>query len=237
MRVAVGSLARSPGATTWALACATVWPTGAAVLAEADGDGGVLAARLGLSLHPDAPTLVSLLAAGRHAESSSLDLLRHAQTSGGVRVVCGPSGAVAARAAVSRLADRAEAFGVDAPVDLVLDVGRLRPDSSGCRLAEACDVRVVVVRPELEELEPLLAGADTLGAWGPLMVVVRGSGPYGSGEIGNALADRATVWSMPEDAAGVRLLLGQRRGRFDRCALGRAASAWVASIRVGERVV
>ena len=66
MRVAFGSLARSPGATTALLAAAAVWPTSDVTVVEADADGGVLAARFGLSLHPDAPTLMSLLAATRH---------------------------------------------------------------------------------------------------------------------------------------------------------------------------
>ena len=88
MRVAFGSLARAPGATTTLLAAAAVWPGLELVVVEADADGGVLAARFGLSLHPEAPTVMSLLAATRHDVTPDA-LTGHAQRP----IVNGPSGA------------------------------------------------------------------------------------------------------------------------------------------------
>ena len=99
VKVAFGSLARAPGATTTLLAAAAVWPGPELVVVEADADGGVLAARFGLSLHPEAPTLMSLLAATRHDVTPDA-LTGHAQRlPGGIPVVCGPSTAEVAAAA------------------------------------------------------------------------------------------------------------------------------------------
>jgi MinD-like ATPase involved in chromosome partitioning or flagellar assembly len=52
--VALASNRGSPGCTTTALALATAWPParGAPLLVEADPDGGVLAARIGLGIKP-----------------------------------------------------------------------------------------------------------------------------------------------------------------------------------------
>ena len=172
MRVAFGSLARAPGATTTLLAAAAVWPRPELVV-EADADGGVLAARFGLSLHSEAPTLMSLLAATRHDVTPDA-LTGHAQgLPGGVPVVCGPSTADVAAAAAGQLANRLDALTADTEADVLVDVGRLRPSSPAWRLAGPCDVRVVAVRPVLEELEPLLGRLDALVALGPLVITVR----------------------------------------------------------------
>jgi hypothetical protein len=237
VRVAFGSLARSPGATTTLLAAAAVWPTAEMVVVEADSDGGVLAARFGLSLHPEAPTLMSLLAATRHDPAAGVLDARAQRLPGGLPVVCAPSIAEIAALAVAQLADR---FGVltSSPAgDVLVDVGRLRPSSAAWRLASSCDVLVVVMRPVVEELEPLLGRLDSLTGLRPVLVALRGTGPYGAAEVIDAVGARAGVCSLPEDGRGVAVMYGHRAGRLDRTALVRSARRLVDAVaRPGERV-
>jgi hypothetical protein len=232
--VAFGSLARAPGATTTLLAAAAVWPGLELVVVEADADGGVLAARFGLSLHAEAPTLMSLLAATRHDVTPDA-LTGHAlRLPGGIPVVCGPSTAEVA-AAAAQLADRLDALTAEA--DVLVDIGRLRPSSPAWRLAGACDVRVVVVRPVLEELEPLLGRLDALAALGPLVIAVRGAGPYGPADVTDAVGGRAEVGPVAEDGRGVAVMYGRRSGRLDRTMLVRSARSLAANLQRAREVV
>ena len=226
----MGSLARSPGATTWALACASAGSARRMLLVEADADGGVLAARLGLSLHAQAPTLVSWLASVRNGPDASTEVDDHVQGAPcGARVVCGPPLAELAAAAAARLVTGLDLLPV-ASRDVVVDVGRLRPESSAWRIAAGCDVRMVVARPVLEELEPLLAGFDHLAALGLFVVVLRGRGAYTVEEISTAFAGQAVVWASPEDPTGVAVLAGQRRGVAAKTAIVRSAGALLNSL-------
>jgi hypothetical protein len=235
--VAFGSLARAPGATTALLGAAAVWPTSDVTVVEADADGGVLAARFGLSLHPEAPTLMSLLAATRHDATAGVVPLHAQRLPGGLPVVCGPSIAEAATPAAAQLADRFEALTSSSTGDVLVDVGRVRPSSAAWRLASSCEVLVVVVRPVVEELEPLLGRLDSLSAGRPVVVAVRGSGPYGAADVAEAVVGRAGVCSLPEDGRGVAVLYGHRAGRLDRTVIVRSARRLVhAVVGVGERV-
>jgi hypothetical protein len=235
--VAFGSLARSPGATTALLAAAAVWPTADVTVVEADADGGVLAARFGLSLHPEAPTLMSLLAATRHDTTAGV-VAEHAQRlPGGLPVVCAPSIPEAASPAAAQLADRFEALTSLATCDVLLDVGRVRPSSAAWRLASSCEALVVVVRPVVEELEPLLGRLESLSVGRRLAVAVRGAGPYGTADVAEAVVGRAEVCSLPEDGRGVAVMYGHRAGKLDRTAIVRSARRLAeAVVRSGERV-
>jgi hypothetical protein len=235
--VAFGSLGRSPGATTALLAAAGVWPTSDVTVVEADADGGVLAARFGLSLHPEAPTLMSLLAATRHDATAGVVALHAQRLPGGLPVVCAPSIPEVATPAAAQLADRFEALSSPATGDVLVDVGRVRPSSPAWRLASSCDALVLVVRPVVEELEPLLGRLDNLSVGRRLVVAVRGAGPYGAADVAEAVVGRAGVCSLPEDGRGVAVLYGHRAGRLDRTAIVRSARRLVhAAVGVGERV-
>jgi hypothetical protein len=235
--VAFGSLARSPGATTTLLAAAAVWPTPDLTVVEADADGGVLAARFGLSLHPEAPTLMSLLAATRHDATVGEAALHAQRLPGGLPVVCGPSTPDVATLAAGQLAERFEALTSPATGDVMVDVGRVRPSSPAWRLASSCEALVVVVRPVVEELEPLLGRLDNLSVGTRVVVAVRGAGPYGAADVAEAVIGRADVCSLPEDGRGVAVLYGHRAGRLDRTAIVRCGRRLVdAVVRVGERV-
>ena len=121
---------------------------------------------------------------------------------------------------------------------MLVDVGRLRPSSPAWRLAGACDVRVVVVRPVLEELEPLLGRLDALAALGPLVIAVRGAGPYGPADVADAVGGRAEVCPVAEDGRGVAVMYGHRSGRLDRTMVVRSARSLAAIVtRTSEVVV
>jgi hypothetical protein len=188
-------------------------------------------------LHPEAPTLMSLLAATRHDATAGMFVAHAQRLPGGVAVVCAPSISEAATPAVAQLADRFEALASPPAGDLLVDVGRLSPSSAAWHLASACDALVVVVRPVVEELEPLLGRLDTLSGAGQIVLAVRGTGPYGTADVAEAVNGRAGVCSLPEDGRGVAIMYGHRVGRLDRTAIVRSARRLVEAVaRPGERV-
>src|SRR5207253_3300772 len=97
MRLAVVSAKASPGATTLVQALASAWPEGRRLLvAEVDGSGGSLAARLRLA--PD-PGLLSLATSGRRGVTVSL-LNEHCQSYGGLDLLLAPATARQTKAAL-----------------------------------------------------------------------------------------------------------------------------------------
>ncbi len=153
--VVVAGGKRAPGTTTTALGLAVVWPSERRLVVEADPDGGVVAARLGLSYEPG---LVSLAAAMR-AELSEAALMTHTQClEGGLLVLCAPSAPEQMQAALEvstgGLAARLAAM---PDVGVFVDVGRAWPTSTVRPLVEAADAVVIVCRPHLDELTQLVA--------------------------------------------------------------------------------
>jgi len=153
--VAVASARSSVGATRFAAELALAWHRSGtpALLVEADPDGGVLAARLGLA---GSPNLAEL--AGRARSGIDAAALGGCAQPGphGLPVIVAPAGpeqtAAALRAAGTRLAD-----GLVRGGHVVVDVGRLRPSSPSLPLADAADAALVLVRPQLDELTSLAA--------------------------------------------------------------------------------
>ena len=175
--VLVGSARGAPGATTLAVAVAA-WLEHS-VLVEADPDGGVLAVRHRLGREPGLITL----AAGQPPAGETL--LDHAQRlPGGLPVVVSPESAERAahlwRAAAPALV-RALSASHDVPV--VVDVGRLGPDSPALALVPAASLVIVVARPSAEQL---LAAADRLRAVSRLnehvSIALVGDGPYSASD-------------------------------------------------------
>src|SRR5205823_6586578 len=102
MKVAVTSARSSPGATTLVQALALSWPNDRRLLlAEADGSGGTLAARLHSSHDPG---LVSLASSGRRVITPSL-MWQHCQRYGGVEVLLSPGTALQTNAALQAVGD------------------------------------------------------------------------------------------------------------------------------------
>ena len=173
--VAIGSLRGSPGATTLALASVSVWerPGRAAVVVEADPDGGVLAARLGLGHHPCLTELAVRARSGARAEL--VWDAAQVRPGGGPVVVSHPSPDqchATLRSGGTRLAEVLHAL---TDHDAIVDVGRLRPLSPAVPLVEAADVVLVVMRPRLDDVDTAVQRLPVL-VDGPAMVGPRSRG-------------------------------------------------------------
>lgn len=181
MLAAFGAVRSSPGVTTAALTIASCLDS--SVLVEADWDGGVLGARLGLAREPG---LTTLAAASR--ANPSEDVTVHAQAlPGGTLAVPAPASAGSAvgvwTSAGSRLAGVLRTAAGQRPV--LADVGRLSPLSPVAPLLDAADVLVVVARPTVEELHAAAARIDDLQRKGarPVAMLLIGERPYGPDEV------------------------------------------------------
>lgn len=186
--IAVGSAKASPGATSLSvgLGLSWEWTTGRrAVLVEADGDGGVLAARFGLAA---VPSLVELSGTARH-ELTMARLQASCQLLAGqlptlVAPGCGETTTLVLTSLAKRLTD---GFGRFDDIDAVVDVGRIRPHSPAAELIEHCDLLVLVTRPCFDQLVPLVHQARrTISHDIPTTLVCVGDRPYSPTEMAKA---------------------------------------------------
>ena len=186
--IAVGSVKASPGVTSLSVGLGLTWEstTGRrAVLIEADGDGGVLAARFGLA---SSPSLVELSGIARH-ELTIIRLQKNCQLLAGqlpalVAPGCGESTTLVLAPLARRLA--ADLGGLD-DIDVVVDVGRLRPHSPAAELIKQCDLLVLVARPHFDQLVPLVHQARKVTAHDiPTALVCVGDRPYPPTEMAKA---------------------------------------------------
>lgn len=202
--IALGSVSGSPGTTSLVLALASVWPRRVLVV-EADPDGGRLAARCDLAARPG---LTELAAATRGGSSVTPDVWRCAQTTtDGIDVVvahpAAETVASALRAGAGPIGQVLSALGVavshevdDAGVDVLLDVGRLRPSSPAIPLVERADRRIVVTGTRFEDAVVLVHRADLLDALGGVDLVVCAGGDHTSRELA-AATGRTVLSSRP----------------------------------------
>jgi len=222
----------SAGASTVAVAVATYVQ---GILLEADADGGVLAARYEGSLDEQAPTVASLLEALPDWPGTVADQFQ--RLPGGARAAVLPPDAEGAFGPARRLADDLEHLRYRLPGEtLVIDTGRLRPESPAMMVAEQSDVFVAVVRPETDSLHCLITRLPTVQAQIPrLMVAVRGDGPYDLTDIRDAVHRRVgrqiAVVGVPEDPSGVSALHRGRTGPWS-ALTGRASASLMHSARV-----
>ena len=201
--ICVCSAHGSPGVTTTALALAATWPPHRrCLLVEADPFGGVLAARYGLG---DAPGLSSLAAVARSGIDDDM-VWGHAQAlPGGIPILVGPRSADEAHA-VLRDITRALAgwAGSQTEVDVVVDCGRIAPDSPTLEAMTAASAVLVATRPTLDQLRPAahrLAALEASGAPAGLLLV--GDEPYRPDEVTtnlHASVDGVIAWD-PRTAA------------------------------------
>lgn len=239
MKLAFASLVGAPGATTLWHAAGTRWASGRVLLIEADPDGGRFAARTGLSLDPDSPTLITLAGAIRHQVDDET-LWRHTQSLSDLPIVVAPSSPTVADRAVAHLANKwcdvDNALGESA--DVLIDVGRLRPGGPGRRIAASCNRCLVVVRPVLDELTVLLESIDDLAETAPVSVVLRGHDGYPTTEIVKAIGDRrpdvSVIGTMADDPRAVAALTGNaplKKKRYERSPLVRSVDELLAALR------
>jgi MinD-like ATPase involved in chromosome partitioning or flagellar assembly len=206
----------APGATTLAVLLSWCWPDRdrTRIVMEADPDGGVLAARghdsSGLTHEPG---LLSLAAA--RDGSTEARLHQHAQALGdGVELVAGPPGPAQAEAGLRALGEPAASAVGRAEVNVVVDCGRLHPNSAALPWAIAAERTLLVVRPRLDEIVALRPLAERLTAVGvELGLVCVGDRPFDPVEV----AEQARVpllGVMPDDPAAAAALT--QRGLDDR---------------------
>lgn len=213
MLAAFGSLRSSPGVTTSVLAIASCLE--AAAVVEADWDGGVLGARLGL---PREPGLTSLAAEAR--TGYEVDLAHHGHLlADGTLVVPGPTSADSAigvwTSVGRRLAEVLVSSATQRPV--LVDAGRLSPLTPLRPLIEQADRLVVVVRPEVEELHVLATRIDDLRTVSRdrVSVLLVGERPYRAAEV-EAQLGVAVIGFLADDRRAAEAISGH----------GRALSGW-----------
>ena len=186
--IAVGSVKASPGVTSLSVGLGLSWEstTGRrAVLVEADGDGGVLAARFGLA---STPSLVELSGIARH-ELTINRLQNNCQLLAGqlpalVSPGCGETTTLVLAPLARRLAD---GLGRLDGIDAVVDVGRVRPHSPAVELIKHCNLLVLVARPQFDQLVPLVHQARRVTAHDiPTALVCVGDRPYPPTEMAKA---------------------------------------------------
>ena len=211
MLVAVTGAKGSAGTTTLAYALACRWALEGlpSVFVEADPDGGVVGARLGLCQEPG----LSTLAAGGLHEGPVSGVRRHVQRApGSSDLLLLPSAPGHARAVIRVVGDAVvdlAGLGPDgAPAPgaprVVVDTGRLACDSPAMALLGAAASVVVVTSPTLEGADAVavrIAELPELRARIGLVTV--GDGPYAGQELARVLTVRH-LGALPHHSSALR---------------------------------
>lgn len=245
--VAVAS-AKSRGVTTAAELLVLLRPTGRrCVLVDADPAGGDWLLRPGVAPEPG---LVSLAMAGRRRLGEG-ELFGHVQVVGGLELVAGPAAAHQASTALQMIGDRLVAHlrtltdggggeGRAAPVDAVVDCGRLTPGSPALGPAAQADLTVLVspaTAAAVVHLAPLVELVRA-GGGSPVVLLFGGDsrGPrYEAGEVAAGVGAEVLGTMADDPAATARLievpgrLDGLARSRLARSMTPVAARAWAAA--------
>jgi len=232
MLVGVASLHGSPGATTLAVALASLWPEGDTLLLELDADGGTLAPRYNLD-PDDQKGLMGLVAASRHRVDPSFVSTYSQPLPMGVPAIVAPTTPIEAVRVMKGFAHRIADIGEALPeTTTVCDLGRLRGDALSSQMAAAMDVVVLVAQRRFDLLEPLHRRVGELVSLAPTAVVLSGEGPYGVADVDASLRTHADaagrIWVQGDytydpKAAAVLCGLGGSTRRLMRSALVRSA--------------
>lgn len=175
---------------TVSLHIASMWPRPITVV-EADPDGGRLAARHDWDVRPG---LVDLATAVRSRSDSTprlAPLLR--RHSDDVSVIVAPPAVEPIMASLPVLAQHRDRLDEIVGTDVMVVVGRVRPDSSANELARVADLRLLVTRTDLEDVVALVHRSDHLRAIGSWQVLTAG-GRYESAEVA-----RTVEWPVVAD--------------------------------------
>jgi MinD-like ATPase involved in chromosome partitioning or flagellar assembly len=217
------------GASTSALAVASVWPADRKVLfAELDPAGGDLVARFGLS--PD-PGVVQLGAGFRYALSAD-EVWSHTQTlAGGVPVLVGPATAQQGYALGPLWEHLGPVLAALSDTDVIADCGRLEPHSPAREIARAAHLVLLVARPTLEGVAHLRALVAARVSDAPVGVVLVGEAPYSGDEV-EAATGVKVVGTVARDERAAQLLNGEpgKAAALDRSALLRSARGIAATL-------
>lgn len=219
----------APGATTTALLLAALWPGGGLVV-EADPDGGDLALQLpgpdGQVL-PSAPGLAQLAVDLAGLDKERIEACALA-TAAGVPVVCAMPLAASMRQTIARhgkaLADALAPMG-----SVIVDAGRLVPDTPAVPLLTSAEAVVLVVADRVESffhardmftslLGVLGSAPDPRPALLTVVVASPRRGPSAERELAAALAQRglpvaSAGWLAHDPKALARWLVGEPAAR------------------------
>lgn len=248
--LAIGALKGAPGATTTALALAHVWPGADVVVAECDPSGGDLSARLTvtspgvLGLAADSPGGVPTLEALRRQLTPLGPIAPIARPrqptdsngdAGRVLALVGHRSAAQSTNPLRYLSASLSDLFRAMDADVLIDCGRLYPESPALAFVERADQFVVVVRPTPDELPRLLDDLPALASRDPLLVL-RGRPSdrqmrYSADEVETALGLRV-IGTIEEDADGAAALAGRptRVRHLDRTPLIASARDVAASL-------
>lgn len=236
----------APGTTTAALLAAALWP-GPVLLVDADAEGGDVALRL--RRQDGAPVdrtrgLLSLLPLARR-EMQPATVPEHAQVlRGGIEAVAGLAGPGQAGAAGHLWSNLADAFGRTTDRDVLVDCGRVSPQSSHLPLLQRADLVVCVLRPtvsgvvhtreRLAALQPSLVGPDGHRPRVGLLIVA--DRPHGrdaegaAGIIGRDLPGVEVLGRLAHDEKGASVFEGIETPRPERTLLVRSGREVVARL-------
>jgi MinD-like ATPase involved in chromosome partitioning or flagellar assembly len=232
--IVLASAKGSPGVTTAALAIAAVWrPERHVLLVEADPAGSALAPRFGLGYDQG---VASLAPACRHHFLVE-DIEGHGQSMtigagrAGIEVLVGVRAAEQARVLGRFWEGFGAAMAAQSDTDVIVDCGRLWPDSPALGLLAEASMSLILVRPDTEGVVAAQLRATALVESGVditrLGVVTVGDQPYGPAAVAEAL-DVPVVASIARDGSTAAALAGQRprrRLRLSRSPLLRSARA------------
>lgn len=180
---------------TVSLHIASMWPRPITVV-EADPDGGRLAARHDWDVRPG---LVDLATAVRSRSDSSprlAPLLR--RHSDDVSVIVAPPAVEPIMASLPVLAQNRDRLDEIVGTDVMVVVGRVRPDSPANELARTADLRLFVTRTDLEDVVAVVHRSDHLRAIGPWQVLTAG-GRYDAAEVARTIEWPVVADLLPDN--------------------------------------
>lgn len=161
--VVLASAKASPGVTTLTLAMALGWPRGESRqvrVLEADTDGGVLAARLGLHAEPN---VAGLAVAGRRGLSREILTSHEQEVAEGVRLIAAPASSEQVHVSLGVLSPNlVAALAADTETDTLVDAGRLSPRSPLVDLARHAGLTLLVTSARRDQVEIVAARVAAL---------------------------------------------------------------------------
>jgi MinD-like ATPase involved in chromosome partitioning or flagellar assembly len=208
--LALASAKGAPGVTTAAVALGAVWPR-RALLVEGDPAGGDLAARFHL---PPEPNLVSLGMVARRGPLAPGDVWSHVQRlPRGLEVVTGLRAGDQARGLGRLWSLLPAALAQVDDADVLVDCGRLGPETPAEGLVRQADLVVLVTRPTVEgvlHVASRLEALRRLGVAGDVVLV--GEQPFGPAGVRDALAGEGVMAPvrgvLAADPRGAAMLAG-----------------------------
>lgn len=241
MLIAVGSVKGSPGVTTLSVGLAALWPRPGAVLLECDPVGGDLAARFGrLADHAGLRELADALRRGAGVSDGSEGPFASTfqrRLSIGVDAVLAEPG-LEAVGTVRTIAAHGLAMlrRTAAAGTVLLDVGRLDPQSESLPLAAAADHVLLLARPDAADLSHISASLSWLNSSlsGQLWLVPAGDGRMPAQEVAR-IVHAPVLGVLPHHRWCAAALTGRMHvPRWRRLPLGKAIEQLAARLTALE---